>query len=131
MADLSTIFTGIRFENPYLLREVVRRKVPLEIGISSNVRSKALKDFSSHPALHFFRAGVPITFNTDDRGVIGIDLTNEYGSALRLGFTVEELARISAASVDHLFLPPDQREKMRREFEAQNRVILSEAAATL
>lgn len=130
--DVMRIGHGIHlFENPYLLREVVRRKVPLEIGISSNVRSKAVKDFESHPARHFFQAGVPITLNTDDRGVIGIDLTHEYGEALRLGFTVEELARLSASSVDHLFLPPDQREKMRREFEASNSALLSEAAAAL
>lgn len=128
--DVMRIGHGIHlFEDPYLLREVVRRKVPLEIGISSNVRTKAVKDLESHPALHFFRAGVPITLNTDDRGIIGIDLTHEYAEALRLGFTIDELSRLSAASVDHLFLPPDQREKLRLEFEAENRALLQEAAA--
>ncbi|MBI5629815.1 MAG: adenosine deaminase [Elusimicrobia bacterium] len=111
-------------EDESLLREVVRRKIPLEIGISSNVRTKSVPSFESHPALSFHRAGVPITFNTDDRGVLGIDLTHEYAEALRLGFTLEEVARLSTDSTDHLFLPRAEREKLRHKFEAEIRTLL-------
>lgn len=106
-------------EDQDLLKEVVRRKVPLEIGISSNVRTKSVRDFESHPALPFFRAGVPITLNTDDRGILGISLTHEYGEALKLGFSLSELAGLSAASTDHLFLPPAQRARLRAKFQAE------------
>ena len=106
------------FEDKALMAEVVRRGVPLEIGISSNVRTKAVPDFESHPALAFHRAGVKITLNTDDRGILGIDLTHEYAEALRLGFTAAELARLSVASVDHLFLPARERARLKARFEA-------------
>jgi adenosine deaminase len=106
-------------EDQDLLQEVVRRKVPLEIGISSNVRTKSVRDFESHPAMAFFRAGVPLTLNTDDRGILGISLTHEYGEAMRLGFTLQELAGLSAASTDHLFLPSSQRARLRAKFEAE------------
>lgn len=106
-------------EDQGLMKEVVRRGVPLEIGISSNVRTKSVPDFESHPARPFFQAGVPITLNTDDRGILGIDLTHEYGEALRLGFTLEELKAISLSSIEHLFLPKPERAKLRARFQAE------------
>lgn len=118
-------------EDPKLMAEVVKRGVPLEIGISSNVRTRSVPSFESHPARTFYKAGVPITLNTDDRGVLGIDLTHEYGEAQRLGFSVEELARLSLASVDHLFLPPAERAKLRRRFAAEIKSALEEAHETL
>lgn len=111
-------------EDQKLLQEVVRRKVPLEIGISSNVRTKCVPDFESHPALSFFRAGVPVTLNTDDRGILGISLTHEYGEAMRLGFSLRELAEVSVSSTDHLFLPPEQRAKLKARFKAEAAAVL-------
>lgn len=106
-------------EDKKLMDEVVRRKVALEIGISSNVRTKSVADFGKHPALAFHKAGVPITLNTDDRGILGITLTHEYGEALKLGFSIEDLAKISADSVDHLFLPELHKARLKKRFEAE------------
>jgi adenosine deaminase len=116
------------FEDKRLLAEVVRKGIPLEMGISSNVRTKAVPSFESHPALAFHRAGVKITLNTDDRGNLGIDLTHEYGEARRLGFTVQELASLSLASVGHLFLPAPQRARLATLFEAETAKLLAEPA---
>lgn len=106
-------------EDKKLMDEVVRRKVALEIGISSNVRTKSVSEFEKHPARAFHLAGVPITLNTDDRGILGITLTHEYEEALKLGFSLEELAKISADSVDHLFLPAVHKERIKKGFEAE------------
>ncbi|MBI4386439.1 MAG: adenosine deaminase [Elusimicrobia bacterium] len=103
-------------EDARLLKEVVRRNIPLEIGITSNVRTKTVPDLRSHPARRFYDQGVPITLNTDDRGVIGIDLTHEYEAALELGFSVQELMALSLKSVDHLFLPAVDRDRLRKKF---------------
>jgi adenosine deaminase len=103
-------------EDPALMAEVVKRRVPLEIGISSNVRTKSVPSFESHPALAFHRAGVPITLNTDDRGILGIDLTHEYCEAVRLGFSVFQLCQLSLASVDHAFLPDSQKALLKARF---------------
>lgn len=116
-------------EDPRLTAEVVRRGVPLEIGITSNVRTKAVLDFESHPARAFHRAGVKVTLNTDDRGILGIDLTHEYGEASRLGFTLAELSRLSCESVGHLFLPAAQKERLRRRFESETQAVLGAAWA--
>jgi adenosine deaminase len=104
-------------EDQTLMKEVVARRVPLEIGLSSNVRTKSVASLEAHPARRFHDAGVAITFNTDDRGIIGIDLTHEYEQASRIGFTFEELCRISLGSVDHVFLPPGEKAKLKARFE--------------
>jgi adenosine deaminase len=114
-------------EDKKLMAEVVRRKVALEIGLSSNVRTKSVTSLEGHPALAFHRAGVAITLNTDDRGIIGIDLTHEYEEALRLGFTLQELGQLALSSIDHLFLPEDQRALMRSRFEAEISALMEKA----
>ena len=118
-------------EDGTLMAEVVRRRVPLEIGISSNVRTGAIPDLKDHPALVFHRVGIPISINTDDRGILGIDLTHEYGEAHKLGFSLAELGRLSFDSVDHLFLPPAERSKLRSRFAKEIEAILEEANETL
>ncbi len=118
--DVQRIGHGIHLlEDPRLMQEVVRRGVPLEIGISSNVRTKTVADLPSHPVRAFYRAGVKITLNTDDRGIIGISLSDEYETALGLGFTLAELRAIALGSVDHLFLPPLERAALKRRFVAE------------
>lgn len=115
------------FDDKALMAEVVKRRVPLEIGISSNVRTKSVPAFESHPARPFHSAGVAITLNTDDRGILGIDLTHEYEEALKLGFSLEELARLSLGSVDHLFLPPESRARLKARFQKEIDALLAEA----
>mgnify|MGYP001589306838 CR=1 FL=1 len=104
-----------------LMDEVIKRQIPLEIGLSSNVRTKSVASLESHPARRFHEAGVPITFNTDDRGIIGSDLTHEYCEALRLGFSLDQLYALSLKSVDHLFLPAPERAAMKARFAAEIR----------
>jgi adenosine deaminase len=130
--DVHRIGHGIHlFEDEALLGEVVRRKIPLEIGITSNVRTKAVPDLNAHPVKRFYDAGVLITLNTDDRGIIGIDLTHEYLTALQLGFTLEQLFAIALEAVDHLFLPKAERNQLKKEFESYLRIPSHGARSTL
>ncbi|MBI4051045.1 MAG: adenosine deaminase, partial [Elusimicrobia bacterium] len=76
-------------EDTRLLQQVIERQIPLEIGITSNVRTKTVPSLETHPAYTFFKSGVPVTLNTDDRGVFGITLTHEYETAQKLGFSLQ------------------------------------------
>ncbi|HEY2843462.1 MAG TPA: adenosine deaminase family protein, partial [Bryobacteraceae bacterium] len=58
---------GIRaIEDPRLLQHLRERNIPLEICISSNVRTAAVGSLAEHPVRKLFDAGVPILLNTDD-----------------------------------------------------------------
>ena len=97
---------GIRaIEDPRLLEELRQRDVPLEVCITSNLRTGAVASLEEHPVRRLFDAGVPIILNTDDPAMFDCTLEREYRLAAdAFGFTVEELGRLAGNSVRYGFL---------------------------
>ena len=88
-----------------LLREMRRRGIAVEICPTSEaVIQGAMGD--KHPFLLYRRAGVPVTLNTDDEGVLRTNITMEFVRAVQwwhLGYAdLKELAR---NSLEYSFLP--------------------------
>jgi len=96
---------GIRsVHDETLLAQLRDRNIPLEICISSNVRTGAVPSVAQHPVRKLFDAGVPIILNTDDPALFECTLDSEYGLAQRVfGFTSEELSAIAASSLKYAF----------------------------
>jgi adenosine deaminase/aminodeoxyfutalosine deaminase len=87
---------GIRaIDDPDLLRRLRTQRIPLEVCITSNVKTGAVASLAAHPVRQLFDAGVPITLNTDDPGIFGCTLDGEFSLARSLfGFTDPELNQI-------------------------------------
>jgi aminodeoxyfutalosine deaminase len=96
---------GIRaIEDPRLMAHLRDRNIPLEICITSNVRTGAIASLEQHPVRRLFDAGVPIVLNTDDPALFGCTLAGEYDLAARaFGFSQEELASLAATSLRFAF----------------------------
>lgn len=96
---------GIRaIEDPELMAELKRRKVPLEISITSNLRTGSVATLRQHPVRKLYDAGVPIVLNTDDPALFGCTLDGEYQLAAReFGFSAEELLDLAENSFVHSF----------------------------
>jgi adenosine deaminase len=93
-------------EDPALLEEVVARKIPLEMCLTSNVHTHAVARVAEHPFRRYLQQGVVVTLNTDGRLTDGITLTDEYFLAhAALGLTPEELARVVLNACESAFLP--------------------------
>jgi adenosine deaminase/aminodeoxyfutalosine deaminase len=88
---------GIRaIEDQRLVEHLRDRRIPLEVCITSNVRTGSVASFKEHPVRKLFDAGVPIILNTDDPALFECTLQSEYALAAReFGFTEEELAGIA------------------------------------
>ncbi len=88
---------GIRAaDDAELLRELRGRNIPLEVCITSNVRTGAVSGLEAHPVRKLYDAGVPITLNTDDPGIFECTLAGEFALAKdRFGFSDAELAGIA------------------------------------
>lgn len=112
---------------PDLLQEVLARNIVLEVGLTSNVRTRTVASYEEHPLRQFLKAGVRVTLNTDDKGILDIDLTHEYVQAYQLGISLSMLAQIALNGVSALFLPDVKKQKIKKLFEEQMNSVVATA----
>ena len=98
---------GIRaIHDRKLLAQLRDHNIPLEVCITSNLRTGAVASRAEHPVRKLFDAGVPIILNTDDPALFGCTLESEYDlAASAFGFTPAELNAIAANSLRYAFAP--------------------------
>jgi adenosine deaminase/aminodeoxyfutalosine deaminase len=91
---------GIRAaEDPDLMRRLREEQIPLEVCITSNLKTGAVASLDVHPVRRLFDAGVPITLNTDDPGIFDCSLNSEFKLAKSaFGFSEAEVTEIKAAA---------------------------------
>ncbi len=96
---------GIRaIEDARLMEELRRRDIPLEVSVSSNLRTGAVASLEEHPVRKLFDAGVPLILNTDDPALFFCTLPGEYRLAQeKFGFTSKEIEELSANSLRYAF----------------------------
>jgi adenosine deaminase len=93
-------------EDPALLEEVIARRIPLEMCLTSNVHTHTVASVAEHPFKRYLQQGVVVTLNTDGRLTDGITLTDEYFLAhASLGLTRDELAQVVLNACESAFLP--------------------------
>ncbi len=91
------------------------RGVTLEMCPTSNWLTHGVDRLADHPCLRLLRSGVRVTLNTDDPGLMGIDLSHEFEVARsEIGFTDDDFAAAVRNSLAATFLPPDVVAEARR-----------------
>jgi adenosine deaminase/aminodeoxyfutalosine deaminase len=99
-------------EDPELMEVLAERQIPIEICISSNLRTGCCSPLGLHPVRSYFDAGLMITLNSDDPAMFESDLEGEYLLAQReFGFSAEHLRELAANSFEASFLPPEEKVK--------------------
>jgi adenosine deaminase/aminodeoxyfutalosine deaminase len=96
---------GIRaIEDPALVARLIEKDVPLEVCITSNLRTGVVASVAEHPIRRLWDAGVPIVLSTDDPALFECTLAGEYDLAARaFGFTKEQLAELARNSFRYAF----------------------------
>lgn len=93
-----------------LLEVLAERQVPLELNITSNLRTGCCPALEAHPALQYFENGLMVTLNSDDPPFFGANLQQEFELAHeQLGFTLEQLRELAANAVEASFLGPERK----------------------
>jgi aminodeoxyfutalosine deaminase len=96
--------------DPELIHLLSERQVPLEICVTSNVRTGCCPTLQDHPVRRYFDEGLMVTLNSDDPTMFGSDLEGEYLLAHNaFGFTEEHLRELASNSIEASFLPPEQK----------------------
>ena len=105
--------------DPDLIEELAYRQIPVEICVTSNLRTGVCKTAAEHPAKNYFDQGVMITLNTDDPALFGTSLAREYQFAQEtFGFTDEHLRELARNSFEASFLPAEKKLELLSLFDA-------------
>ncbi len=97
-------------QDPELVEELATRQIPLEICLSSNLRTGCCSNLSGHPVRNYFQHGVMITLNTDDPAMFSTSLNQEYQLAQdQFGFTDEHLRELARNSFEASFLQAEKK----------------------
>ena len=97
-------------QDPELVEELATRQIPVEISITSNLRTGCCPSISEHPVRRYFDQGLMLTLNTDDPAMFGTALNHEYELAqTQFAFTDEHLRELARNSFEASFLPPEQK----------------------
>jgi aminodeoxyfutalosine deaminase len=92
---------------PGLLERLARRRITLDICLTSNVRTGVVPRLEEHPLPRILQAGVPVTLGTDDPGLFETDLSREYRLAAGLpGVEEPVLEAVAAHSLEAAFPLP-------------------------
>jgi aminodeoxyfutalosine deaminase len=97
-------------EDPSLLAHLAEHGIPLEVCLTSNLRTRVVSSIDAHPIRRFLAAAVPVTLATDDPGMFHTDLNHEY----RLchdhhGLDAAALAELARTGVRAAFCSADLR----------------------
>ena len=99
--------------DPELLEVLAQKQVPIEICISSNLRTGACLEMQEHPVRKFFDHGLMIILNSDDPAMFQTTLNHEYEIAQQeFGFTKEHLRELARNSIEASFLPVERKLKL-------------------
>ncbi|MEE8176435.1 MAG: adenosine deaminase [Acidobacteriota bacterium] len=97
--------------DPRLVAHLAARQIPVDICLTSNVRTGCLPELATHPVRHYFNQGLLLSLNTDDPALFETHLNREYRLAHEVfGFNKEELTRLAKASFQAAFLTPEEKE---------------------
>jgi aminodeoxyfutalosine deaminase len=97
-------------QDPDLIAVLAERQVPLELNITSNLRTSCCPTLFEHPARHYFEEGLMITLNSDDPPFFGANLLDEYLLVHReFEFSLEQMRELAANSFEASFLPPERK----------------------
>jgi adenosine deaminase len=92
--------------DPAIMALARERGVLFELCPTSNWLTSSVPSIAAHPIRTLMENGVPVSINSDDPSLFGIDLCDEYRALERdLAFTRQEFDRLNDLAAAHSFLP--------------------------
>ena len=92
-------------EDPNLMDFMASSGISIECCLTSNFQTGACTDIAQHPIKTFIEKGILVTLNTDDPGVSGIEIADEYKLAREVvGLSTQQLNQIQLNGVEVAFV---------------------------
>ncbi len=106
-------------QDPELIEELAESQVPIEICVTSNLRTGCCAELAQHPVRRYFDQGLMLTLNSDDPAMFRTSLVEEYRLVQEaFSFTDEHLRELARNSFEASFLPPEKKIEFLNLFDA-------------
>jgi len=97
-------------QDPELMEELARRQIPVEVCVTSNLRTGCCKDVTQHPVRRYFDEGLMVTLNSDDPAMFRTSLSREYQLLQEtFAFSDDHLRELARNSFEASFLPAERK----------------------
>src|SRR5271170_1481742 len=106
-------------QDPELIEELAERQIPIEICVTSNLRTGVCTELAKHPVRRYFDQGLMLTLNSDDPAMFRTSLTGEYALVQEaFGFTDEHLRELARNSFEASFLSAEKKIEFLNQFDS-------------
>ncbi len=105
---------GVRsIQDPKLIQALMAENILLEVCPTCNIQIDVFDTYPNHPVDKLYRAGVPISINTDTRTITDISLSHEYQRLHEtFGWTETDFQTCNANALKAAFIQAALREKL-------------------
>lgn len=108
--------------NTKVLEFIRSQRIPLEVCPISNYLTQSFKTYEEHPIRQLINSGVLVTINSDDPGIFGTTLSDDYEVLHRIhNFTLEDFRRCNQTAFEASFLPLSEKNKFIDDFFSQDK----------
>lgn len=105
-------------DDPETMLLMRQQQYLVEINLISNRLLEYVPDLARHPFPEYLRFGIPVCLNTDDRGMWGSDMTDEYYTAAPLyRLTWGELVALGRNSLAYGFMQPEKKRELLADYD--------------
>ena len=103
------------YESEEVVDLLVQNNIVLEMCPTSNRQTCVMEDMSQYPFMDFLDKGVRVTLNTDDMGIEGTTLANEFRYMEReFGLTAEQEKVLLENSIEAAFTTESVKKELRQ-----------------
>jgi len=97
---------GVRaIEGPGLIEKLKDSQIPLEVCVTSNLKTGVFSSLTAHPIKYFVEQGLAVNISTDDPTMFGTTLIDEYLLLLNgLNFSLDDIKKLTINAVEATFL---------------------------
>jgi len=102
-----------RCNNPKLFEMLKEAKIPVELCLTSNLMCKSVSSYKDHHLKEIMESDLPFTISTDDKGVFGKTLSDEYSIASdTFDLSLKQLWQISYQTLEYAFISEGERKEL-------------------
>ena len=104
------------YESKETINKIKEKNILLEICPTSNIQTNSINNYNEHPIYDFYKKGLKVCINTDNKTVSNISLSNEYIKLYNIfNFTIEDFNKMNIYAIENSFLSKEEKEQIKKE----------------